>query len=549
MKKYLVILIILASYLRFYQLDKLPSILNRDEAAIAYNAFLLKNSGFDEWQRKWPLVLQSFGDYKLPVYPYLTFLGFYFFGINDFAVRFWSALAGVLLVIVSYFFGLRLALNKKEALIFAFLVAISPIFFFYSRSAYEANLALLFLVISLLFLFFIPQNNWKNNFFVLGCLLAAIFCYNTPFILFPFLILAFIIFRFYRNKKDRKKNFLFFCLLGFIFITGMVFLFSLTKQKSGISFLFSKNDPIIISFGQTNEEKKFFYFSEFANLTPFYKINRMLFLAKILITNFNNSLSFNFLVLRGGNHPWHSLPYHGHIYFLVYLFFVLFILKEVFYYLNLFFKFVCFIYQKKSKSPRIDSQRILLDYLLIVSLIPACITTDAPHATRSLLFFYLLSFLSLQTFFSLVHLVESLKFKSYFFYIIQIIFIWIFVFWLVIESIIYFQAYFVQYPKYQAMYKAGFENFINNFHASHRDKKVVILDQDGYQYILLAWYLKVKSTDFFSTIKKQLPNNASLRYGEELLNYRFIVHQDDRREEKFLLYFDNNQFSWKFNEF
>ncbi|KKU82941.1 MAG: hypothetical protein UY10_C0019G0001, partial [Microgenomates group bacterium GW2011_GWA2_47_8] len=54
---------------RIWQLGILPLALNRDEAALAYNAVLLAETGKDEWGRSWPLALQSFGDFKLIGYP------------------------------------------------------------------------------------------------------------------------------------------------------------------------------------------------------------------------------------------------------------------------------------------------------------------------------------------------------------------------------------------------------------------------------------------------------------------------------------------------
>jgi 4-amino-4-deoxy-L-arabinose transferase-like glycosyltransferase len=100
----LVIVFVLAIIIRFTQLTQIPSTLNRDEAALAYNAYLLMKTGRDEWNRSWPVSLESFGDYKLPGYPFLLLGSFRLFGVNDFAVRFPSAVAGVLLVGVAYLF-------------------------------------------------------------------------------------------------------------------------------------------------------------------------------------------------------------------------------------------------------------------------------------------------------------------------------------------------------------------------------------------------------------------------------------------------------------
>src|SRR5258708_21633618 len=119
--------------LRFWEVGRLPSGLNRDEGALAYNALLLKETGKDEWGKSWPLALESFGDYKLPGYPWLLIGTFTIFGYNDTAVRFPSVLAGTFLVLAAYFFA-RKVLHFEQAfsVLAAFLVAIEPVFFFYS---------------------------------------------------------------------------------------------------------------------------------------------------------------------------------------------------------------------------------------------------------------------------------------------------------------------------------------------------------------------------------------------------------------------------------
>src|SRR5258708_7256406 len=93
---FLIFIFLFGLVLRFWQLGSIPVILNRDEAALAYNAFLLKETGKDEWSKTWPLTLQSFGDYKLIGYPLLTIGSFFLLGYTDFAVKFPSAFFGSL---------------------------------------------------------------------------------------------------------------------------------------------------------------------------------------------------------------------------------------------------------------------------------------------------------------------------------------------------------------------------------------------------------------------------------------------------------------------
>jgi 4-amino-4-deoxy-L-arabinose transferase-like glycosyltransferase len=113
----------------------------------------------DEWGVRLPLIFKAFGDYKLPVYIYLTAIPVWFFGLNAFAVRFISALAGTLAIPGIYLLTKQVTSKNGEeggsdslATITALLLAISPWHFFISRPALEANLALTFIIFGFYFL-------------------------------------------------------------------------------------------------------------------------------------------------------------------------------------------------------------------------------------------------------------------------------------------------------------------------------------------------------------------------------------------------------------
>ena len=78
-------IIALAFMLRFWGLDHNPPSLNWDEVSHGYNAFSILKTGRDEWGAWFPSIFRAFGDYKLPVYIYLTTLPVAIFGLNAFA--------------------------------------------------------------------------------------------------------------------------------------------------------------------------------------------------------------------------------------------------------------------------------------------------------------------------------------------------------------------------------------------------------------------------------------------------------------------------------
>ena len=118
----LAIILLVAATLRFYKLGAVPTSLNADEAAIGYNAFSILKTGKDEYGKKFPLLFQSFDDFKMPVYIYLSVPGIAVFGLNDFSVRLPSALLGILTVgvtcflVVALFSNVRLPLSQVYCL-------------------------------------------------------------------------------------------------------------------------------------------------------------------------------------------------------------------------------------------------------------------------------------------------------------------------------------------------------------------------------------------------------------------------------------------------
>src|SRR3990170_8801932 len=101
--KLLIILILLLAFvLRFYNLSQNPPGLYWDEVSNGYNAYSVLKTGKDEYGVFLPSVFRSYDDYKPPVYIYSIIPSIVIFGLNEFAVRFPSAAGGVLTVFLVY---------------------------------------------------------------------------------------------------------------------------------------------------------------------------------------------------------------------------------------------------------------------------------------------------------------------------------------------------------------------------------------------------------------------------------------------------------------
>lgn len=186
----------IGGFFRFYRLSDFPVSLNWDEVSHGYNAFSLLTTGRDEWGIAWPTIFRAFGDYKLPFYIYLSILPVALFGLNAFAVRFVSALAGTLAIPALYLLTNRLfprSIGKPQVnagLLTAFLLALTPWHFFLSRPALEANLALTLVIAG--FAFLLSEKPWQ--FFLGGLFLAlSLHTYNTARVFVPLLLLLFLV--------------------------------------------------------------------------------------------------------------------------------------------------------------------------------------------------------------------------------------------------------------------------------------------------------------------------------------------------------------------
>lgn len=190
---YLFFIVIVAILLRFFQLSSNPPSLTWDEAAWGYNAYSLGIDGRDEFGRFLPHdYLESFGDFKPPVYAYLDILPVKLFGLTEFATRFPSAFFGVLTVAVTYFLTRRIFYNSQRrnliALLGAAILAISPWHVLLSRAAFEANVATFFIV-SAVWLF-LESMQGKRWYLLLSavCFVLSMYTFNTARIVSPFLV-------------------------------------------------------------------------------------------------------------------------------------------------------------------------------------------------------------------------------------------------------------------------------------------------------------------------------------------------------------------------
>ena len=221
MKRSILVVVVLAFLLRVPFLAELPAGFTPDEASFGYDAYSLIKTASDQWGTPFPLVLESFGDFKAPLYTYLTIPSIALFGLTKFAVRLPNAVLGTFSVLTVYLLVNELFTKKKFGLVASFMLAVSPWHIMLSRGAFEANLSSFFMPLGFL-LVLKARRNYKL--LVLGSLLLGLnlFTYHSARFMTPLLVVLIgILGGKYFSKIPKTK----FAFPGLVFLTFMALAF------------------------------------------------------------------------------------------------------------------------------------------------------------------------------------------------------------------------------------------------------------------------------------------------------------------------------------
>ena len=222
----LLLIISIATVLRFWHLGINPPSLTWDEVAWGYNAYSIGIDGKDEFGRFLPYdYLESFGDFKPPLYAYLDVLPVKVFGLNEFATRFPSSLFGVLSVLVTYFLVKRLFYNSKNKEMYALaatgVLAISPWHIMLSRAAFEANVASFFIMTGIwLFLVAVEERPWLLLLSAISFVLS-LYTFNSTRIVAPLLVI-FLGLVFYKKLLNVKKQAIAAVIIGLLLLAPIL---------------------------------------------------------------------------------------------------------------------------------------------------------------------------------------------------------------------------------------------------------------------------------------------------------------------------------------
>lgn len=529
--KILLLLLAAASLLRFTYLANLPWGLNRDEAALAYNAYLLAQTGKDEWQRVYPVVLESFGDFKLPGYTYILVALSHFFSLSDFLVRFPSALAGVILVGCAYALVFLCTDKKYLALLAAAMVTFNPVFIWYARGAWEANLSLGFLALAAVIMIQrYQQRCWRPASLMAAFvfLLLSFFSYNASLLIMAslWLFLPWLSGGWYKWRYWLPLM----GISGVALITAGMLLWPASQQKTGITL-----------FTDATVQQEYTQYR--AHLSPIGQRlwgSKIVYLSTLMAARLCQQFSPTFW-LHSGSHEWHQLPNTG----------IWNMFTCVCIYLSLLFMLVAFIYdiwQARRWYNVVAHPYLKIFFLIVVATLPSIITLDAPHVTRSLVFIFILTlvgayignFVALRVQYYQPLLGSLVRFRQW---LLQSCLVWLMILYLGFTGAVYWQNYRHTLSE-RNLYQGGLSQLL-----SVDDSPTVIVNNmygnQPYQYIQLAWETKMSPERFWQTLIRAGANPHGIKGVSDLGQYHFLGEHADPWSNWQVIFFNQQTQRWE----
>lgn len=492
-KKFLVLILIIASFLRLWKISEVPVSLFGDELDVGYHAYSILKTGKDYSGNQWPIHFQSLAEWRTPLYLYSAVPTVALFGISPLGVRLPAAIFGVLGV-----WGICLLANilfdQKKFSIFnrkatssayfqfsigeisALVLALSPWHIQYSRAGFEVTMLLTFLLFGL---FFFLKSLGDSRFFWISVVFLAFmpWIYSTAKLFTP--ILLFFLFLLWRRRIfDLKRTHLLSAVLAGL-IVGLPIAYSTIfgggAQRAGYTSVFT--DPTIEhEVGVSRMRDASMRNENTLGLQPKFSDrlfhNKLTFWFSSISKNYFQSLSSDFLFDEGDPNLRHSIKGMGQFYKIEFialiLGFILFFTSE---------------YKKEIKY--------LIAFWILIGVLPAALTRDGGnHATRLILILPPLIFLIS---FGIVEATTRLK-KAY-----KNIFLATYCLLLATNFVFYQHNYWVHNPwDSERWWHAGFKEAVQSIKALEKNYDKVIISMAGepawiffagwYEYPPEAWH-------------------------------------------------------------
>ena len=463
---FLLVIVILAALLRMVGLGSNPPELTWDETAWGYNAYSLGINGKDEFGRFLPVdYLESFGDYKPPVYAYLDILPVKIFGLNKSSTRMPSALAGIGAVFFTYFLVLRLFPNSKKKYLYAlfssFVLAISPWSIMLSRAAFEANVATFFIISGMWALLAgLEEKKWM---LLLSAVLLVIpfYTFNSPRVFLPIFIILLIVLL-WRKYFDRKKQMILAIILGIVLLVPLVpFLFS-PQARLRFEQVNIFTDPTIVQ--TSNQEIANDHNAWWSKIIH----NRRVLYTQSFLQHYLDEFNPSYLFFKGDYNPKFSIQTTGELFIWCIPFFIL--------------GLILLFRQRK------DYWWIIFLWIL-TGLIPASTARETPHALRTEVILPTYQIIIAYGLVEFILFVKDKKLAKYINGKILIVFVGLV---MIFEMTKFIHSYITHYPyEYSQEWQYGYKQSIGYVESVQNNyNQIDVTNSLGRPYIYYLFYMK-----------------------------------------------------------
>ncbi len=371
----LVTVLIIAAFLRLWNISSNPPSLFGDELDLGYQAFSILKTGRDYYGNFMPIHFHSLAEWRTPLYLYSAVPTVAVFGISPLGVRLPAAIFGILGVYIFYLLIKQITNHQSLITVASFLLAISPWHIQYSRAGFEVTLLLLLLLLGLYFFFKSLPGRQAGKFIILSsvCFVLTPWVYSTAKLFTPLLML-FLFFVWRKEIFTIPKRYTLYAFATLFIVGGPIVwstLFGGGAQRFDYIGIFT--DPTMeseVGTERLNDARARGEKGTGLNPTFIDRVihNKFTFVGNNLLRNYLQPFSFDFLFNSGDPNPRHSINKMGEFFKIEALALILGLI--------LFFS-----------SKNLDKKiKALIAFWILAGVIPASLTRDGGnHATRLIL--------------------------------------------------------------------------------------------------------------------------------------------------------------------
>lgn len=487
-KKITILLLISISLLSFFLTIinfRIPSppAFNADEAAFGYNAYSLLKTGRDEYGALLPLRLKSFGDFKMPLYSYLSVPFIAAMGLNEISARALNAFLSLFFPLIVYLLTKELFKKDSYGVVAAFLSATSLGLHILSRHAHEGYLAA-FLTTSTFYLLvrLLKRMTLGNTLLFSASLILMLFSYH-PGRLFAGLFFAAAFIYAFQQKKVRFYAPLLLLIVTLIGLFSISDIFYKPERLKSLLFFSSAGIQLKVSELKTEGGIRYLY-------------HPLLVGVRDMTFEHLNYFSPQFLLQNGDSNDRFGFKGMG-------------IITPIEY--ALFFVGLYFIISKK------EQWRYILFFVLFLSPLSASLSWATSSLTRSL---FLLIPMSIIAAYGAVSIYSSQK-KSTYSMLVGLAVVLLFCFY----SLAQWDLYLFHYPRRLTTinsWQSGYKELVQYTQKEYENTDTFYVTKDlGMPYIFLLFYTQYSPEKYQQQAELTAPDEYGFGQVERFDKYIF----------------------------